>query len=55
MKRFTFLIRPHLDLNRDGVQWTTATVVARNQTDARAKIEAEGLDVGGLWTVEEIE
>lgn len=52
MKRFIFLIRPHLDLNRDGMQWSTATVVAKNQTDARAKLEAEGLDVGAMWSDE---
>ena len=54
MKRYTFLLRPHADLNNGATQWTTGAVVAKSQSEARAKLEAEGLDVGGLWSVEDV-
>lgn len=55
MKRFTFLLRPHSTLNSGATQWTTASVVAKSAAEARVKLEADDLDVGGLWSVDELD
>lgn len=55
MKRYTFLLRPCSTLNSGALQWTTGSAIARTMTEARAKLEADGLDVGGLWSEEAIE
>lgn len=55
MKRFTFLLRPCTTLNDGAMQWTTGSALARTMAEARAKLEADGLDVGGLWSVDDVD